>query len=122
MTTALDVDPLLERAAEAAGSDDFGDETFRDGLTRLVDGLTTEAALSDLGRAVAEGQLLGLLRTRLLVQAWANEHVELAAERVEQPLFVVGLSRSGTTALSHLLARDPANRSLLAWEANAPTP
>jgi Sulfotransferase family len=31
---------------------------------------------------------------------------------VEAPIFIVGRSRSGTTALSHLLARDPANRPL----------
>ena len=33
-----------------------------------------------------------------------------------------GMPRSGTTALSHLLAADPDNRSLLAWEANESIP
>ena len=32
------------------------------------------------------------------------------------------MPRSGTTALSHLLAADPDNRSLLGWEANESVP
>ena len=43
-------------------------------------------------------------------------------QRIEQPIFIVGLSRTGTTALSHLLACDPANRSLLGWEAGTSVP
>ena len=38
------------------------------------------------------------------------------------PLILVGMPRSGTTALSHLLAADPDNRSLLGWEANESVP
>ena len=41
---------------------------------------------------------------------------------MEAPLVLVGMPRSGTTALSHLLAADPDNRSLLAWEANESIP
>jgi hypothetical protein len=58
----------------------------------------------------------------LLVEDWYAGHPELEKERIEAPIFIVGMSRSGTTALSHLLARDPANRSLLGWEAAAPVP
>ena len=43
-------------------------------------------------------------------------------ESVEQPICIVGLSRTGTTALSHLLACDPDNRSLLGWEAGQSVP
>jgi hypothetical protein len=110
---------LLGRAVEETGLDDFGDPSFREGLDRFLDAL---GPLTDVGAAVSQGQVLALLKTRLAVQAWANDHPELADERVEAPVFLVGISRSGTTALSHLLARDPANRSLLAWEANAPVP
>jgi hypothetical protein len=37
-------------------------------------------------------------------------------------VIVVGLPRTGTTALAHLLAADPDTRSLRTWEASAPTP
>jgi Sulfotransferase family len=113
----LEVETLLARAREQTGLDDFGDPTFRDGFERLVDGIETEAALSPIGRAGAEAMLLGQLGNRLRIEDWWRRHPELAAERIERPIFVVGMSRSGTTALSHLLVCDPANRSLLQWEA-----
>jgi hypothetical protein len=43
-------DRLVEQACELAGSDDFGnDDTSRDGLARLCEGLVAEARLNDLG-------------------------------------------------------------------------
>ena len=38
------------------------------------------------------------------------------------PVFVIGLPRTGTTALSQLVAADPQFRSLRTWESQAPTP
>jgi hypothetical protein len=38
------------------------------------------------------------------------------------PVFVIGLPRTGTTALSQLVAADPQFRSLRMWESQAPTP
>ena len=44
------------------------------------------------------------------------------ARPVPAPIFVVGLPRTGTTALSHLLAQDPDTRSLRVWESAQPVP
>ena len=41
-----------------------------------------------------------MLKTRLLVEQWWSDHAELDEERIEAPIFIVGLSRSGTTALT----------------------
>ena len=62
------------------------------------------------------------LANRLRVLEWHRTHPELATTPVAAPLILVGMPRSGTTALSHLLAADPDNRSLLAWEANESIP
>jgi hypothetical protein len=112
----FDLDVLLASARERTGLADFGDATFRDGLAKLVAAIESEAELSPIGRAAAEATLVGQLANRLRIEDWWRRHPELAREPVERPLFVVGMSRSGTTALSHLLACDPANRSLLHWE------
>ena len=46
-------DHLVEQACELAGSDDFGDDdTWRDGLARLSEGLVSEARLNDLGASI----------------------------------------------------------------------
>jgi hypothetical protein len=118
----VDVDQVLEEVSAEAGLDDFGDSTFRDGLDVFVDALGSEANPNDIGKAVADAQIRGALATRLRVEDWYARHPQVAEERIERPVFIVGMSRSGTTALSHLLARDPANRSLLGWEASAPVP
>jgi len=67
-------------------------------------------------------QIVANLSNRLRVTAWWAEHSELAAERIERPMIVLGLPRTGTTLVSELLHRDPANRSLLRREAASSVP
>ncbi|NUS53719.1 MAG: sulfotransferase [Streptomycetaceae bacterium] len=116
------IDDLLDLVAAETGLDDFGDPSFRDGLERVHDAVTATADLTPIGRAVFEGQTKAALANRAKAAAWERAHPELAGERDTAPVFVIGLPRSGTTALSHLLAADPANRSLLGWEAQDSTP
>lgn len=121
-TPLPDPDRLLESAVAATSLSDFGPPSFREGLSRLVDSLNDEADLNPLGRAMAEGQIAAALMNRLRIEACYAAHPEIENERIASPLFIVGMSRSGTTALSHLLGRDPSLRSLLGWEANDSVP
>jgi Sulfotransferase family len=122
VSSRVDIDDVIEQVAIETGLKDFGDPTFRAGLEEFVASVHDEARLTDIGEAVAAGQIRAALTTRLRVEDWCAHHPDVDQERVEAPIFIVGMSRSGTTALSHLLARDPANRSLLGWEAAAPVP
>lgn len=118
----MDSPGLLDSATAQTGLDDFGDPSFREGLDILVAALNEEAALNDIGRPAAEAMLTGALANRLRVIDWGNRHPDVAEEEIVDPIFIVGVSRSGTTALSHLLVNDPRNRSLLTWEARDPIP
>jgi hypothetical protein len=118
----VDVGSVLAAVAEETGLDDYGDPSFREGLDVFAAALHDEAHPDEVGAAVADAQIRGALRVRLRVEQWWKDHPELSTERIDAPIFIVGMSRSGTTALSHLLARDPANRSLLGWEAADPVP
>jgi len=61
-------DRLVEQACELAGSDDFGDDdTWRDGLARLCEGLASEARLNDLGVEIAVLDLIRPLTSRLQI-------------------------------------------------------
>ena len=113
---------LIERACEAAVLDDFGGTSYREGLEVLVGSLGGEAALSELGVAALEAQVTANLVNRLRVTDWLATHPDLLRRPVERPLFVLGMPRTGTTLLSYLLDEDPANRSLLRWEALASVP
>jgi len=112
---------LLEAAEAETGLDDWGDPSFREGLDVYCAALEEEAQLSELGTLAVGANLHGQLTNRLRVVDHAKRH-DLSEEAVEEPVFVIGLFRAGTTLMSHLLDRDPANRSLLGWEAAASVP
>ena len=118
----LDLDSLLTRATTSTGLTNFGPPSYLEGLTRLLHSLNTESSLSPLGQAMAEAQLQAALVNRLRIESWYAARPELDSERITSPIFIVGMSRSGTTALSHLLGKDPNLRSLLGWEANESVP
>lgn len=113
---------LTQRASDDTGLDRWGGDSYRPGLDQLVDALNREAGLSPLGEVALEEQILANLRNRLRVTAWIDEHPELLDEVVERPIIVLGLPRTGTTLLHELFHRDPANRSLMRWEALSSVP
>jgi len=118
----LDEEGLLAAARRRTGLQDFGEGSFREGLGALVTSLREEARLSTLGRVAARGQLLGHLCSRLAVVDWVRRHPEVREERIERPLVVIGLPRTGTTLLSNLLSLDPLLRAPLFWETREPCP
>jgi len=113
---------LTEAARRASGLDDFGGDSFAEGLGVLCAGLEREAELSPMGRQVARAHLLRLLQNRLRIEDCYRRHPEIEAQDAPSPVFMIGLPRTGTTALAALLSRDPEHRSLLSWEAANPVP
>ncbi|MEX1007699.1 MAG: sulfotransferase [Acidimicrobiia bacterium] len=120
--TTSAVDRMLEEVSAEVGLDDFGHPSFRDGLERVYASGTRQAGLTPLGLGVLDGQCRGNLTNRLRVTDWHKQHPELATDAIHEPIVIVGLSRTGTTALSQLLACDTENRSLLGWEASQSVP
>ena len=101
------------RSAPAAGeqgrrsAEDVAD--FRQRLEHLCAALEAEAALNPLGRTIAHGQLVRVLRQRLRLGALWERRPELLATRLAPPILVVGQMRGGTTRVHRLLAADPAH-------------
>jgi hypothetical protein len=120
--TSFDRDALIDGAVAATGLDDFGAPTWREGLDLLLDGLATEARLSELGATVVEAEIGGYLRNRLGIVAHRTAHPEVGERPITRPLVIVGQPRTGTTILYDLLAQDPANRAPLSWEVDLPCP
>ena len=118
----MDVDRLVEASCEQAGSADFGGDSYREGLERFADALDREAELTEVGTLAMEAQITGNLVNRLRVTDWIASHPEVLEQRVEAPLFVLGLPRTGTTLMSYLLGCDPTRRSLMRWEAASSIP
>lgn len=115
-------DKLEEGACAATGLHEFGSPYYREGLQRTVDALNNEAELSELGQVIQHATISNALIQRLKVENTYAEHPEIDYEVVGGPVLVIGLPRTGTTALSQLVAADPQFRSLRMWESQAPTP
>lgn len=115
-------DSFHARASKAAGLDDFGAPDYREGLRVLLEAYDREARLTPFGRMMAEQQIVGILRNRLAAQqAWKTKPDILAPE-IRRPVFILGLPRTGTTALHHLLGQDPGIQVLEYWLAASPQP
>lgn len=118
----FDADQLEDGARAATGLEDFGSSYYREGLERIVDALNTEADLNDIGRVIQHATISNALIQRLKIEDAYSRHPEINDQEVGGPVFVIGLPRTGTTALSQLVAADPQFRSLRMWESQAPTP
>jgi hypothetical protein len=116
----LEPDALLAAAVDQTGLDDFGEDGFRLRLGVLCDAFRDEAGLSPAGVTSVWTQLVTLLKNRLLVEAVLKRHPEIHALRIERPIVIAGLPRTGTTHLHNLMSADPALRSLPYWEALEP--
>ena len=94
--------------------------TYVEALECLLGSLEDEAALTPAGRYFAREQVVTSLTNRLTLSATLDAHPEIRQSDLSPAIVIVGLPRSGTTLLQHLLARDPAHRVLRHWEASRP--
>lgn len=117
---SLDVDSLIRAARHRAGSSDFGPWRFDEPLERLLKSYRDEAALTTLGRITVRELLVSLLENLLLLEAERARNPRIGEEPVEDPVFIVGLPRTGTTHLHGIVSQDPRNRAPLTWEVMFP--
>jgi hypothetical protein len=115
-------DSVMDEARERTGLDDFGPETYRDGLTILCESIEADAQLNALGELAVRDVVVSALAARQQVYDWSRVHPEVTDERIEAPIIVIGMFRAGTTFLSQLLDQDPGNRALLRWESGDSVP
>jgi hypothetical protein len=113
---------LHDAARQAVDFDDFGDPAYLDGFRVLTEAYDRESRLNATGRAMVEAQLLGILKNRLVVEKYWKDNPAILRTEIRRPIFVLGLVRTGTTALHHLLSQDPNMQVLEYWLAAAPSP
>jgi hypothetical protein len=122
----LEVAEVQDRVCAAAvlrtGLDDFGEPDFHAGLEALLAALAGDLGLEGEGLyAAAVASTAVALASRLHSQAgWTATRCD--DRPVETPLFVVGMPRTGTTALHQLLGRDHRFQGLESWLLRSPMP
>jgi hypothetical protein len=121
-STVGTVEDLHASATRITGLEDFGAPDYRDALEVLLESYARDAALTPVGNKANRAFLRGALVARLLCEAAWREHPECADVRIERPIIVTGLPRTGTTALHRLLAEDPAHQGVELWLTQVPQP
>ena len=119
----LDFDCHMERAGAFARSRELAFEEayppwVREGLNRLIQALNRpEAGILDSRRSLVAYKLNCCLRNNAVLAAERQRHSQIACQRIDRPVFIVGANRTGTTFLHRLLARDTRFRTLRNYEA-----
>ena len=115
------LNPLHEIAMEKTGLDDFGeDKSYLLGLRKLLQQQDECCDLkSPLGYSL---KLIFMLEQRLLAEQRFKENPQVLELKIEQPLVISGMVRTGTTAMQHLVAADPNRQHLQYWMSEYPQP
>ncbi|MGI9287378.1 MAG: sulfotransferase family protein [Pseudomonadales bacterium] len=118
----LDEQTLLAEARRRTQLDDFGDESFRVALRRLLQSLEEDADLSLMGRVVQFERNVGLLVNRLRTEDYFKRYPEIIDEEILAPVVIVGLPRTGTTMTHRMIASEPRIFAPLWYEVRNPAP
>lgn len=113
---------LAEASRRCAGLNDFGDPSFRSGLDMMLKSLNEEAQLSETGKGLFANRIVESLGNRLTLEAYCRRFPAILEERIDNPIVIVGLPRTGTTMLHRILACDARFYTANFWEVRFPSP
>lgn len=113
---------MRRRAEITTGLRDWGNDGFSDNLETVCREISNQTNLSPIGRFGIATYYHHHLVNRLRLVDLDRREPSIRDVPIEKPLFIVGLYRTGTTALHGLLAEDPRHRAPLTWELLSPTP
>lgn len=118
----FDVETILGAARAKTGLADFGRDDFRARLAIQCQSVNEDAGLNALGRLGVFANLLRYAENRLRFEDLLKRHPEILAVKIERPIIVAGMPRTGTTHLLNLISADTRLRSLPYWESMEPVP
>lgn len=117
----LDRRRILAKAAAAAGHA-YADDSLTEGLDRLVASIKADARLNTFGKFAFKTLLQRTADARFKVEKAIAERPEILDDPITEPLFIIGMPRTGTSILQAVLNQDDAHRSPLSWECLLPHP
>ena len=94
-------DDLLAQAAANTGLSDFGPGDFREGLEALLKSVADDAEFDPSVDDAVIAMFRRRLENRLSLEQWLSAHPETLDAPVLGPVDIIGLPRTGTTALAN---------------------
>jgi len=120
-SAAIDAEALLRQAEIMAGAGKT-DAALATRVHALVDNINRLGPLTTADAAAGSAQLRQLLFNRLRIAEDRRRLPGIAAARIERPIFVVGMARTGTSLLHSLLALDTGAAAPVWWQTVTPSP
>lgn len=115
---SLTLEDVVEGArTKTGGLPDPDCDSWREGLEILLEDHAKQQRLTKRGWVSVRNRYVDCLAERIVVDDYHRRHPELASQPIERPVFILGMPRTGTTMVSYLMESDPANRTMLRWEA-----
>jgi hypothetical protein len=84
--------------------------------------MANDSHTSLVGKQRFYQNLIRLLTNRLLIEEYYRQYPEIAEQRIDAPIFITGLPRTGTSFVQQLLALEPSVKYLSCWECDTPCP
>jgi hypothetical protein len=115
------IEPLHEIAMENTGLQNFGDDkSYLIGLRVLLEQQDTESDLQiPIGYSL---KLIHMLEQRLLAEQRFKTNPKILESKIERPLVITGMVRTGSTAMQHLAGGDHQRQHLQYWMSEYPQP
>lgn len=118
----LTLEGVIWKACRQTGLQDFGDEDrmpFREPFAVFMQD-ANDAHTTPLGMITIERTAVDLLANRLKIVQAVKEHPEILDEQLEDPVFMAGFPRTGTTHLHRALSKCSDFRILKYYEVKHP--
>jgi hypothetical protein len=117
----INADPIIAKAKKKAN---FNGELpqAEKGLRILIESINKEGRPNTFGAIAIKALLERILYGRYKVEQELARNPLIEKSAVNQPVFIIGMPRTGTTILHALMSEDSAHRSPLAWECLLPYP
>lgn len=112
----LNFNELVSEAKSATNLNDFGDESWIPFLRNSLESECNTGRKDTLVRLVLKAQSLIRLKNRLITVENLKRNPSICKEKINNPIMITGLPRSGTTILFELLNQDKAFRAPLGYE------
>lgn len=118
--TLLEENILLEKARRATGLQDFGNEDFLLPFRLLLEDFNRYDHFTNMGRITAKTIIHQQLCARLHLENKLKHAPEIRQQKIDRPIIIAGLPRTGTTHLHNLLSEINSLRYMPLWQTLQP--
>jgi hypothetical protein len=122
LNDTLSFESILTLAERESGAYGLADDGLRHRLAAIIAWINERGPYTADQVAAMRRQLQRLLVNRLRIALDRKVYCAIAREKIEQPIFIIGFARSGTTLLHSLLAEDPDVLAPQSWHVLVPSP